>query len=161
MKLALTLLALSASLSVHAVQPKFVTLRAAIDPYPLDQYPQGSNAVIVIYKSTSLGTTWTPFKPTAIFPAGRSNQTIQVLAPATYRFYATCRMQPYGESIDTSNVVTNQVDFTGGVMMQPVQAVNAANLLKAVAVDVPSRWQTPEPSKIGHRDFFDRNRNRK
>lgn len=152
MKLALTLLALTVTLAAQAVQPKLKTLRATIDPYPLSQYPQGSNAVIVIYKSTSLGTTWTPFKPTAIFPAGRTSQSIQVVAPATYRFYATCRMQPYGESDPSSPIVTNVVTLTSVVTMQRFVPSPSSNFLKAAA---PSRWKTAEPSKIGHRDFFD------
>jgi hypothetical protein len=62
------------------------------------------------YKSTSLGTVWTPFKPTAVFPATRTNFFVQVL-PGTYRFYLTITLQPsiYGESAP-SIVVTNTVN---------------------------------------------------
>lgn len=91
-----------------AAQPKLKTLQASIAPYPVSSYPQGSNGVITIYKSTSLGTAWTPFKPAAIFPASRTNTFLQVIAPAKYRFYATASLQPLGES-PPSLIVTNVV----------------------------------------------------
>lgn len=84
------------------------TLTAKWDPYPLSMYTNGSNAVITVYKSTSLGSVWTPFKPTAITPAIRTNIHFQVVAPNTFRFYCTATVQPLGESIP-SNIVTNKV----------------------------------------------------
>lgn len=69
----------------------------------------GSNAVVTIYKSTSLGSVWTPFKPTAITPASRTNTTVTVVSGSTYRFYATLTAQPFGES-NPSNTVTNRVE---------------------------------------------------
>jgi hypothetical protein len=98
----------AAGLNVEAAQPTLKTLRASISPYPVSNYPGGSNAVITIYKSTKLGTVWSPFKPTSIFPASRTNTFIQVIAPNTYRFYATASMQPFGESVPSS-IVTNVV----------------------------------------------------
>ena len=101
-------LAAAALLTVaHAAQPFLIPLRGSLDQYPLSLYPEGSNAVLTVYKSTSLGTVWTPFKPTAIVPATRTNFTVYVL-PGTYRFYVTATVQPLGES-DPSNVVTNRV----------------------------------------------------
>lgn len=106
----LATLALFASLIVaSAAQPRLTTLRASWDAYPLSLYPGGSNAVITLYKSTSLGTVWSPFKPTSVTPAARTNQTIVVVTPNKFRFYATATVQPYGES-DPSDTVTN--DFT-------------------------------------------------
>lgn len=64
-----------------------------------------SNAVIVIYKATSLGTVFTPSKPTAYFPASRTNGIITVLAGQTYRFHLTAQADPLGES-DPSETVT-------------------------------------------------------
>jgi hypothetical protein len=98
----------TAGLGAEAAQPKLTTLKASISQYPLANYPGGSNAVITIYKSTKLGTVWSPFKPTSIFPASRTNTFIQVIAPNTYRFYATASMQPFGESVP-SGIVTNVV----------------------------------------------------
>jgi hypothetical protein len=98
----------AAGLTVQAAQPKLKTLQASIALYPVGNYPQGSNGVITIYKSTSLGTVWTPFKPAAIFPASRTNTFLQVIAPNKYRFYATASMQPLGES-PPSLIVTNIV----------------------------------------------------
>lgn len=106
MKPLIALLALSA-LTAFAAQPFLHTLRGSLAPYPLSDYPGASNSVITVYKSTSLGTVWTPFKPTAVFPATRTNFFVQVL-PGTYRFYLTATLQPYGES-DPSEVVTNRV----------------------------------------------------
>ena len=88
-----------------AGQPKLVILKASIAPYLIPA--AGSNAVITIYKSTWLGTVATPFKPTAIFPATRTNTTISVL-PGLYYFRATATIQPFGES-PPSNTVTNNV----------------------------------------------------
>lgn len=94
-----------ASLGRLAGMPQPRALRATWDQCAI---PDGaSNAVVTIYRSTSLGMVWTPFKPTAITPAARTNTTLTVL-PGTYRFYATLTAQPYGES-NPSNTVTNQV----------------------------------------------------
>jgi len=110
MKLFLTSLVavIAVAAQCFAAQPQLHTMQATMDPYPLANYPTGSNAVITIYKSTSLGTTWTPFKPTAVFPATRTNTFFQVVAPNTFQFYATVTIQPFGES-DPSNTVTNVV----------------------------------------------------
>lgn len=94
-----------ASLGRLAGMPQPRALRATWDPC---QIPSGSsNAVVTVYRSTSLGTVWTPFKPSAITPAARTNTTLTVI-PGTYRFYATLSAQPYGES-NPSNCVTNHV----------------------------------------------------
>lgn len=86
-------------------QPK--TRHVTWDLYP--PLPPGcSNAVIVIYKSTSLGSVFTPYKPTAYCPASRTNINITVL-PGLYHFYATAQVQPLGES-NPSNIVTNRVE---------------------------------------------------
>jgi hypothetical protein len=98
----------AAGLTVQAAQPKLTTLRASIAPYPVSLYPGASDGVITIYKSTSLGTVWTPFKPAAIFPASRTNTFLQVIAPNKYRFYATASLRPLGES-PPSAIVTNIV----------------------------------------------------
>jgi hypothetical protein len=104
MKIALLFCLLSLSSLGGQPQPKNVKL--GWDPYT---YPAGgSNAVIVVYKSTSLGTIFTPFKPTAYWPASRTNGTVSVL-PGLYRFFITATVQPFGES-DPSNTVTNQVN---------------------------------------------------
>jgi hypothetical protein len=104
MKLALIALLLAGT--ALAGQPPLKVLKVSIDQY---QIPYGgSNAVITVYKSTSLGTVATPFKPTAIFPATRTNTTITVI-PGLYYFYATASVQPYGES-PPSNTVTNRVN---------------------------------------------------
>jgi hypothetical protein len=109
MRLVLAILVLAAAvLKVAAAQPTLKTLKASIALYPVNLYPGASNGVITIYKSTSLGTVWTPFKPAAIFPASRTNTFLQVVAPNKYRFYATASMQPLGES-PPSLIVTNVV----------------------------------------------------
>lgn len=92
--------------SAFAAQPQLKPLRASWGEYVPP--PGASNVVIVVYKSTSLGTVWTPFKPAAVVPATRTNVNFSVLA-GTYRFYATVQAQPFGES-DPSNVVTNRVN---------------------------------------------------
>lgn len=92
--------------AVHAGMPQLKRLRASWDPYVV--MPGGSNAVIVVYKATSLGTVYSPFKRTAIVPASRTNVTIAVL-PGSYHFYCTAIVQPFGES-DPSNTVTNKVN---------------------------------------------------
>jgi hypothetical protein len=95
------------SLTAHAAQPRLKTLKVSWAPYTA---PAGcSNAVLVLYKSTSLGTVWSPPKPTAYFAASRTNGTINVLAPGTYKFYATIQGKPLPESMP-SNVCTNRVD---------------------------------------------------
>ena len=93
-------------LSTWAGMPQLKSLRATWAPY--DPPPYCSNVVIVIYKSTSLGTVWSPFKPAAITPANRTNTSISVL-PGTYRFYSTAKGQPLPES-RPSNTVTNRVN---------------------------------------------------
>lgn len=102
--LAFALLLLVAALA-SAGQPQPHLLSVSIDPYPIPV--GGSNAVITVYKSVWLGTVATPWKPTAIFPATRTNTVITVL-PGTYFFRATATVQPYGESAP-SLTVTNRV----------------------------------------------------
>lgn len=87
----------------HAGTGRLIPLRVSWAMYPV--YPGGSNAVIVLYKSTSLGTVFTPFKPTAYFPATRTNGMTSVLAGQTYRFRATAQVAPFGESAP-SEIVT-------------------------------------------------------
>jgi hypothetical protein len=104
--------------SALAAQPRLVTLKATIDPYAIP--PGGSNSVVTIYKSTSLGTVWSPPKPTAIFPATRTNQSFAVVVPNKFRFYSTATVQPYGES-DPSNTVTNDLtSLTAVVSVKPL-----------------------------------------
>lgn len=86
--------------------PQPVVLTITIDPYVV--WPGGSNAVITVYKSTWLGTVGTPFKPTAVFPATRTNQNITVVSGQTYMFYSTATVQPWGES-DPSVTSTNKI----------------------------------------------------
>jgi len=85
-------------------QPK--TLRVSWAPYTVP--PFCSNGVVVIYKSTSLGSVFTPYKPTAFVPASRTNQVITVLGGQLYHFVVTGITQPLPES-PPSNVSTNQV----------------------------------------------------
>lgn len=101
------LLALLASvLLASAGQPQLRPLRVEISVPSV--FPTGaSNCVYVVYKATSLGIPFTPFKPTAIFPATRTNTTILVL-PGTYHFYATAQCSGYPES-GPSNYCTNNV----------------------------------------------------
>ena len=100
------ILAVLAMLSALAGQPQLHSVKLAWDPYVV---PAGcSNGVIAVYKSTSLGTVYTPYKTTAYFPANRTNGTISML-PGTYRLYLTAQVQPLGES-DPSNVITNTVN---------------------------------------------------
>ena len=112
MKTKLGLFLVLFAVSCFAQQPKLQTLQATIGPYPLTNYPGGSNGVITIYKSTSLGTVWSPFKPTAIFPITRTNTFFQVVAPNTFQFYATATLQPWGQSSPSSPPVTNVVSLT-------------------------------------------------
>lgn len=93
-------------LSLCAGQPQLRSLTASWPPYTI---PSGcSNAVVVWYKSTSLGTVFTPFKPCAYFPATRTNGHFAVLSGQLYHFYATVQGKPLLES-DPSNVCTNSV----------------------------------------------------
>lgn len=102
-----TLLFLLATVAlVHAGQPQLKPLKATWVKYQAP--PNASNVVIVIYKSTSLGTVWSPFKPTAITPASRTNMNFSAL-PGLYRFYITAQASNYPES-DAGNIVTNRVN---------------------------------------------------
>ncbi len=100
------LLALAFAITVSAGTPMLKSWRAEWAPY-VSGVVGGSNAVVVLYKSTSLGTVWTPFKRAGITPATRTNLNFSVL-PGTYRFYLTAIVQPYGES-EPSITVTNRV----------------------------------------------------
>lgn len=103
----LLLAILFACLSVSAATPRLKTLKVSWAPYTI---PAGaSNVVICVWKSTSLGTTWTPFKPTAYTPATRTNLTLSVLAPGKYRFFATAQGKPLPESAP-SNIVEKTVE---------------------------------------------------
>jgi len=107
-----TLLLLAAALTAFIVAqsatPTFKALTVGINPYTVPT--GGSNAVICVYKSTSLVKTNSPWKPTAYFPAGRTSTVIQVVAPGTYYFRVTAIVQPMGESTP-SDTVTNQVSL--------------------------------------------------
>lgn len=93
-------------MAAFAQQPKLVNLRVRWDAYTM---PTGtSNGVVVIWKQTSLGSVFTPWKPTAYTSSGRTNITISVLTPGLYHFYATIQGQPLPESAP-SNVCTNAV----------------------------------------------------
>lgn len=105
-KIGLMLLVSALTLSALAGMPQPKTLKLAWDQYSIAV--GGSNAVITVYKATSLGTVYTPFKPTAIVPATRTNVTLTLL-PGTYKFYTTATVQPFGES-DPSNTITNKVN---------------------------------------------------
>jgi hypothetical protein len=108
MRLALLLLiAALVCASIHGGQPQLKPLRVSWDPYVV---PHGvSNAVVVLYKATFLAPgVFTPPKPTAYFPASRTNGVISVL-PGIYHFYATVQAQPLPESLP-SNIVTNLVN---------------------------------------------------
>lgn len=105
MRLTLAILA-ALSLTASAAQPRLKTLKVSWAPYTA---PAGaSNVVIVLYKSTSLGTVWSPPKPTAYWPASRTNGVVAVIAPGTYKFFATAQGHPLPES-GPSNTVTNIV----------------------------------------------------
>lgn len=98
----LLLAILFACLSVSAATPRLKTLKVSWAPYTI---PAGaSNVVIVLYKSTSLGTVWTPYKPTAYYPATRTNGSFSVLAPGKYRFFATAQGKPLPESAPSNTV---------------------------------------------------------
>jgi hypothetical protein len=129
MRIVIALAIVVCALEAAAQMPHLVTLQCTIDPYPVADYPGGSNAVITLYKSTSLGTTWTPFKPTAYFPATRASQYIKVVSPNTFQFYATATLQPYGESAP-SNYVTNTV----GANMALVARHSLSRQLNAKAI---------------------------
>lgn len=87
---------------VFAATPRLKTLKVSWAPYTV---PFGcSNAVIVIYKSTSLGAVWSPPKPAAYTPATRTNLTLSVLAPGRYRFFATAQGKPLPESLPSNTV---------------------------------------------------------
>lgn len=91
---------------VHAGQPQLHPLKVLWDPYVVP--PGASNAVVVLYKATFLAPgVFTPPKPTAYFPASRTNGSISVL-PGIYHFYATVQAQPLPESFP-SNLCTNIV----------------------------------------------------
>lgn len=92
-------------LTASAAMPQLKTLKVGWNPYTMP--PGTSNGVLVLWKQTSLGTVFSPWKPTAYFPLSRTNGAIAVL-PGTYHFYATAQGQPLPES-DPSNVVTNTV----------------------------------------------------
>jgi hypothetical protein len=100
---------LASACTALAQMPHLQVLHCSIDPYV--PQPGTSNNVIVLYKSTSLGTVFTPFKPTLYFSASRSNATFTVLTGNLYHFRATTQGQPLPES-DPSNTVTNQIAFT-------------------------------------------------
>lgn len=105
MRLASALL-FASLVAASAAQPRLKTLKVSWAPYAV---PQGcSNVVICLYKSTSLGTIWSPPKPTAYWPASRTNGVVAVLAPGTYKFFATAQGHPLPES-GPSNTVTNIV----------------------------------------------------
>lgn len=105
-RLAMSVLILAAgALVVNAGQPQLHALKVTWDSYNIG--PGYSNGVVVLYKSTSLGTVFTPYKPTAYWPSTRTNGTISVL-PGTYHFYATTQAQPKSESVP-SNYCTNIV----------------------------------------------------
>lgn len=105
MKTALSLLIFGLALAASAGTPQLRPLKATWATYvaPSD----ASNVVIVIYKSTSLGTVWSPFKPTAMTSANRTNLNFSAL-PGMYRFYATVQASNYPESVP-SLTVTNRV----------------------------------------------------
>lgn len=89
--------------STFSGMPALKSAKVSLDPYVVPV--GGSNAVIVIYKATSLGSVYSPFKPAAYFPASRTNFSLPVLVGYTYQFYATAQVQPYGEAVP-SNIVT-------------------------------------------------------
>lgn len=106
MRLFLILCVLMCGRAIGAT-PVLKPFNAIIDRYPLTNYPGGSNAIIILYKSTRLGTVWSPWKPTSVFPATRTNQFIQVVSGNTYRFYCVCSIEPYGVSLPSNtNMIT-------------------------------------------------------
>lgn len=101
----LVILALLCASSAFAGMPQLKSLKATWAPYAV---PFGcSNAVVVLEKQTSLGSVFSPWKPTAYTPATRTNITFPVL-PGLYHFRLRVQAQPLGQS-DSSNVVTNTV----------------------------------------------------
>lgn len=99
---AIIVLLLAGFVAAHAGTPQLKAYRVS-GWYPYSSgVIGGSNEVIVVYKSTYLGTgmsgeVWTPFKRTVITPASRTSAAISLL-PGSYKFYATALVQPYGES---------------------------------------------------------------
>lgn len=99
--LALLFLDLLFALSAFAGMPQLKSAKLVFAPYPV---PFGySNVVCVVYKSTSLGTVYSPFKPAAYFPATRNSVTIPIL-PGSYKFRATIQAQPAGESAPSNTL---------------------------------------------------------
>jgi hypothetical protein len=88
------------------------TLQLRTVKFSWDSYgalpPGASNAVFTLYKSTSLGSVFTPWKPTAITIWPRTNLTITVL-PGIYRFRMTITTLGNGESAP-SNTITNTIE---------------------------------------------------
>ncbi len=103
-KLSIFFLLFASAVLAGMPQPRSLTVQ--INPYVVQ--PFTSNAVIVVYKSTSLGMVFTPPKPTSYFPATRTNTHISVVSGQLYHFYTTAQVQPLGES-PPSNTTTNQV----------------------------------------------------
>ncbi len=86
-------------------QPQIKIMKAMWDAYPL--LPGMSNVTFTLYKSTSLGLVYTPFKPTAVTVWPRTNLSFTVL-PGSYKFRLTMSCQPYGETM-WSNITTNTI----------------------------------------------------
>ena len=140
-RLLIGLAALGVALAALGAQPQLKTLQATWEPYAVADYPGGSNAVITLYKSTSLGTVWTPFKPTSITPAGRTSQVFQVIVPNKFRFYTTATIQGYGES-DPSNTVTNDYSTTSAILT-----------LQSIRRTTTTTNETrPKPARVGTRE---------
>lgn len=82
-------LALALTVSAQAGQPQLKPLRLGWPLYNDDTYGS-TGAIITVYKAVSLGTVYSPPKPTAIFAGSRTNGTISLL-PGTYKLYLTAQ----------------------------------------------------------------------
>src|SRR5689334_13303987 len=106
------ILAVALVLPDSAGMPQLKSLRLGWPLYRDPAYGSGDGAAVYIYKATLLGTVYSPPKPTAVFPGGRTNGTIAIL-PGTYKLYMTVQFplndpnwpKPYIES-PPSNVIT-------------------------------------------------------
>lgn len=70
--------------------PVLHLLKVQIDPYT-DPVYNPANVIVVVWKSSWLGTLWSPPKPCCLFSAMRTNSSFYVISPGTYRFYGTAQ----------------------------------------------------------------------
>lgn len=110
---ALVVVVLALGAVVFAKPPKLLALQLQCDAYD-GQSIGASNVVIVVYRSTSLGTTWSPFKRAGIFPASRTNFAVRQLEGTKCQYYLTAQMnlpstnnQTVLYETEPSNIITH------------------------------------------------------